>query len=146
MPVPPTSRASQSRGSGSITLYSVLFLVLLLATPTYAVSRLTSVIDWRVLLGVPLVLSVFAFFAYRSDKRRAEAGKWRVPESTLHIIELLGGWPGAFLAQRQFRHKTSKVSFQVTFWIIVVAHQFLAVDSLNGWRLSKDALRYLRSL
>jgi len=97
-------------------------------------------------LGVPLVLSIFAFFAYRSDKRRAEAGKWRVPESTLHIIEILGGWPGAFLAQRQFRHKTSKVSFQIIFWIIIMAHQFLAVDSLNGWRLSKDALRFLKSL
>ena len=141
-----TSRLRQSRGSGGITLHSVLFLVLLVAAPAYAGTRLTSMIDWRVLLGLPLLLSVFAFFAYQRDKRRAEAGKWRIPEWTLHIMGFLGGWPGAFLAQRQFRHKTSKVSFQATFWIIVVAYQFLAIDSLTGWQLSKDALRFLRSL
>jgi len=76
-----------------------------------------SVLDWRVLFGVPIVLSILAFLAYRSDKRRAEAGAWRIPEFTLHMMALIGGWPGAFLGQRQFRHKTSKLSFQVVFWM-----------------------------
>ena len=98
-------------------------------------------LDWRILIGVPLALSVVAFFVYRSDKRSAEAGEWRVPEATLHFIALIGGWPGAFLAQRAFRHKTSKLSFQFVFWIVVLVHHFAAIDSLLDWRLTKDAIR-----
>jgi uncharacterized membrane protein YsdA (DUF1294 family) len=123
----------------------VMALCLLLAIPGYALSRLTSQIDWRVLVGAPLALSIFTFFAYRSDKLRAEAGEWRVPESTLHFAALVGGWPGAFLAQRRFRHKTSKVSFQIVFWIVVLSHQFVAVDSLLDWRITKDAVRAIKS-
>jgi uncharacterized membrane protein YsdA (DUF1294 family) len=123
----------------------VIALSLLLAIPGYALSQLTSLIDWRILVGAPLALSVFAFFAYRSDKQRAEAGEWRVPESTLHFAALVGGWPGAFLAQRRFRHKTSKVSFQLVFWIVVLAHQLVAVDSLLNWRFTKNAVRAIKS-
>jgi uncharacterized membrane protein YsdA (DUF1294 family) len=122
-----------------------LALGLLLCLPAYALSRLAPSVDWRALISVPLALSAFAFFAYRSDKRRAEAGEWRIPESTLHLTALIGGWPGAFLAQRTFRHKTSKTSFQVVFWLVVLVHQFLAVDSLLDWRLTKDALRVVKS-
>jgi hypothetical protein len=41
---------------------------------------------------------------------------WRTPEKVLHASELLGGWPGALLAQQLFRHKTRKVSYQLVFW------------------------------
>jgi uncharacterized membrane protein YsdA (DUF1294 family) len=145
MRVRTTSHVSRSRRSVGIVLRSVLLLVLLLAVPAVAASRLMSVLDWRVLFGVPIVLSILAFLAYRSDKRRAEAGAWRIPEFTLHMMALIGGWPGAFLGQRQFRHKTSKLSFQVIFWIIVLAYQLVAVDSLMGWRLSQDAWRFVKS-
>ena len=43
-----------------------------------------------------------------------------MPESTLHLFDLLGGWPGALIAQQQFRHKTVKASFQAGFWMTVV--------------------------
>jgi len=144
----------QSRGSmpetrphrpGRVGAPAILLLVLLLVAPSYAVSRLSSMIDCRLLIGGPVLWSVFAFFSYRSDKQRAEAGEWRIAESTLHIIDFLGGWPGAFLAQRKFRHKTSKVSFQLVFWAIVLTHQFLAVDSLCAWRFTKDAWRFIKS-
>jgi uncharacterized membrane protein YsdA (DUF1294 family) len=135
----------QSRPSGRVSASALFLLVLLLAVPSYAVSRLSPAIDWRGLIGASVLMSVFAFFLYRSDKRRAETGDWRVPESTLHVIGLLGGWPGAFLAQRKFRHKTSKISFQVVFWTIVLAHQFLAVDSLGGWRFSREAWRFIKT-
>jgi uncharacterized membrane protein YsdA (DUF1294 family) len=131
--------------SGRVGASAILLLVLLLVVPSYAVSRLSALIDWRLLIGGPVLWSVFAFFSYRSDKRRAEAGEWRIAESTLHMIDFLGGWPGAFLAQRKFRHKTSKVSFQFVFWAIVLTHQFLAVDSLCGWKFSKDAWRLIKS-
>jgi uncharacterized membrane protein YsdA (DUF1294 family) len=87
------------------------------------------------------VVSLFAFAANWTDKRRAEAGEWRIPESTLHTAELAGGWPGAFLAQRMFRHKTAKESYQVVFWLIVLLYQLVALDSLLGWRFTKALLR-----
>ena len=67
-------------------------------------------------------MSVVAFALYWRDKRRAQRGLWRVPEATLHIVELLGGWPGAWLAQRALRHKSSKRDYQLVFRTIVAIH------------------------
>jgi len=113
--------------------------------PSYALSRFSTWIDWRLLVVAPVSVSLFTYFTYRSDKRRAEKGEWRIPEATLHLAELLGGWPGAFLAQRKYRHKTAKTSYQFTFWAIVLIHQFAAFDSLMDWRLTKNALHLIES-
>jgi uncharacterized membrane protein YsdA (DUF1294 family) len=72
--------------------------------------------------GLVLVMSVVTFVVYGFDKRRASNGGRRVPEQTLHILAFFGGWPGALLAQRQFRHKTKKTSFLIAFWSVVVLH------------------------
>lgn len=81
---------------------------------------------WVTVLGVPLfvlpgyaVFSVIAYVAYAVDKRAAERGTWRTKEATLHLLALLGGWPGALIAQRVFRHKTRKASFQAVYWTTV---------------------------
>ena len=73
-------------------------------------------------LSLVFVMSVVCFTAYGLDKRRAANGSRRVPENTLHMLALLGGWPGALLGQRQFRHKTQKMSFLIVFWLVVVLH------------------------
>ena len=138
---PQRTAYQKRRGVGFASL--VLLLVLLVA-PVYALSHVAAVIDWRLLVIFPLGLSLLAFVAYWSDKSRAEAGEWRVPEATLQFFGLLGGWPGAFLAQRAFRHKTSKVSFQVVFWLIVLMYQYAAVDSLLSWRLTQNVLRVVK--
>ncbi len=75
-------------------------------------------------------MSLLAFVLYRHDKRQAGNGGQRTPENVLHTLELLGGWPGALLAQQLFRHKTRKVSFQIAFWLIVLVHQALWIDWL----------------
>lgn len=72
---------------------------------------------------VPLayaVVSLASFLVYRDDKVRAERGRRRTPEKTLHAFDLLGGWPGGLLAQQAFRHKSGKRSFQAGFWITVL--------------------------
>ena len=68
------------------------------------------------------ILSLVTFVAYALDKRAARRGRPRTPEATLHLLELLGGWPGAFAAQRLIRHKNAKVSYQIVFWLIVATH------------------------
>ena len=71
--------------------------------------------------GVYFVVSVATFLAYANDKARAEKrGSRRTPEINLHIFALLGGWPGALIAQRLFRHKSRKAEFQTAFWTTVV--------------------------
>jgi uncharacterized membrane protein YsdA (DUF1294 family) len=66
--------------------------------------------------------STAAVVAYAVDKRRAGTDARRIPERTLHLLALAGGWPGALYAQRRFRHKTQKVRFRVVFWGTVVLH------------------------
>lgn len=65
-------------------------------------------------------INLATFTAYGADKRAAERGDWRVPEIQLHVLEFLGGWPGAFIAQKFFHHKTKKRSFQAMFWLMLV--------------------------
>lgn len=64
-------------------------------------------------------INISTILAYGVDKRAAVKGNWRIPEIQLHTLELLGGWPGAFIAQRLFHHKTKKKSFQSIFWLML---------------------------
>ncbi len=57
---------------------------------------------------------------YWFDKNAAIQRTWRVKERTLHLLALLGGWPGAYAAQRILRHKTVKQPFQAIFCMCVV--------------------------
>jgi uncharacterized membrane protein YsdA (DUF1294 family) len=85
------------------------------------------------LVAYPMV-SLLSFYQYWKDKNSAQLGRWRTAESTLQITALLGGWPGALLAQQVFRHKTRKLAFQLPFWLIVLVHQVVCFDwlMLNG--------------
>ncbi len=74
------------------------------------------------LLVYPL-MSLVTFKLYAEDKARAQQKRWRIPENTLHLSELVGGWLGGFIAQRRLRHKCAKRSYQITFWGIVILHQ-----------------------
>ncbi len=76
----------------------------------------------RYVLAGYIFLSLGTFAAYWFDKRRAQSGGWRVSERTLHPLALLGGWPGALLAQRFIRHKNRKIGFQTVPWVIVGIH------------------------
>jgi uncharacterized membrane protein YsdA (DUF1294 family) len=81
-------------------------------------------------LGWTATASVTSFALYAIDKRRAVrnrdgARRRRVPERTLHLIDLIGGWPGGLLARRAFRHKTdarAKARFVWTSRAIVAVH------------------------
>jgi uncharacterized membrane protein YsdA (DUF1294 family)/cold shock CspA family protein len=81
---------------------------------------------WKTLNPIPLFLysflSALTILFYGADKKRALLSRWRIPERYLHLLELLGGWPGALLAQRDFRHKLTKASYQHRFWAIVALH------------------------
>jgi uncharacterized membrane protein YsdA (DUF1294 family)/cold shock CspA family protein len=72
--------------------------------------------------GVYAVASVLCFVAYALDKSSATAGRWRTPESTLLLLGLACGWPGAILAQQFLRHKSNKAAFRSAFWATVAVN------------------------
>ena len=65
-------------------------------------------------------MSLLTFIIYAIDKAAARAQRRRTPESTLHLLALAGGWPGALLAQKWLRHKSVKQPFRTVFWLTVV--------------------------
>lgn len=138
-------RTFRSTRRGGLGLPGVLLLAGLLVVPGYGLVRMSASLDWRVPTGFALAASTFAYFVHRADKRWAESGEWRISETTLHAAELLGGWPGAFLAQRVFSHKTSKTSYQAVFWMIVGLHQLVALDLLLGWKFARKLIHLVVS-
>jgi uncharacterized membrane protein YsdA (DUF1294 family)/cold shock CspA family protein len=95
---------------------------------------------WKTTYLLPLILyptmSLLTFALYADDKSRAQQGKWRISEKTLHLCELAGGWVGGFVAQRRLRHKSRKGSYQLVFWGIVAVHYIIWL----GWLLLGETL------
>lgn len=99
---------------------------------------LVSAIPMPILL-IYLIVSSATFAAYALDKMAAEKGNWRTSENTLHLLALAGGWPGALIAQNNFRHKTKKQPFRAVFWVTVVLNcavlfWLLTPEGTNAWR------------
>lgn len=76
-------------------------------------------------------INFVTFLAYGVDKRAAQTRSWRVPESNLHMLEFLGGWCGALLGQKVFRHKTKKRSYLMFFWFMMVFETVLIYGILK---------------
>lgn len=100
-----------------------------------AESKLPPAIFW-----LYLVASAFTFVIYAADKSAAKRGALRTRESTLHGLSLIGGWPGALIAQQTLRHKSSKQSFRAEFWITVA----LNVGAL-AWVFTPEGLAMVQS-
>lgn len=76
-------------------------------------------------IGLLLALAVInltTILAFAHDKARAQTGGWRVRESTLLGLALIGGSPGALWARRRFRHKTRKQPFTLCLDLIAMVH------------------------
>jgi uncharacterized membrane protein YsdA (DUF1294 family) len=76
-------------------------------------------------------MSLVTYAVYAADKSAARKRRHRVPERTLHLLALLGGWPGALLAQRVLRHKTSKPHFLLVFRLTALLHGILLAELLR---------------
>jgi uncharacterized membrane protein YsdA (DUF1294 family) len=101
------------RTNGSLSIVGVvLFLIIV------SVSVLTARIP-PLVLALYVVASLATFITYAVDKSAAKNGAWRTRESTLHVLSLAGGWPGAIVAQQKLRHKSRKQSFRSVFWLTV---------------------------
>jgi uncharacterized membrane protein YsdA (DUF1294 family)/cold shock CspA family protein len=79
-----------------------------------------------------IAVNIATLIMYGYDKAIAGSGKLRIPEWNLHSLAIIGGSPTALVAQRLFRHKTIKGSFQLIYWSIVL------VQGLGLWMISKS--------
>lgn len=91
------------------------------------------------LLGWYGAASLSLFALYGLDKSAARRGRRRVPENSLHMLALLGGWPGALAGQWAFRHKTRKQPFRAIFVVTIVLNCTAIVGALvavqQGWEM-----------
>lgn len=67
-----------------------------------------------------LLANVLTLAIYGIDKTAARKTWRRVPESTLLVFGVVGGWPGAIVGQQLFRHKTQKQPFKTYFIVSVI--------------------------
>jgi len=81
------------------------------------------------------VASALCLAVYGIDKFAARGGHDRVPEAMLLSLGLIGGWPGAIVAQQVFRHKTVKRRFRVLFWLTVGVNVAAFAWGAIGFRL-----------
>lgn len=81
-----------------------------------------------------LLLSFITYASYAKDKKASAQRQWRVPENNLHFLALIGGWPGALVAQHHLRHKSSKTAFKVVFYITVI----LNIAAITSFVLYQD--------
>ncbi|WP_253443430.1 DUF1294 domain-containing protein [Halomonas sp. Y3] len=93
------------------------------------------------LIGLYLPASLAALLLYGIDKAAARRDRRRIRESTLHLVALAGGWPGALLARRAFRHKTRKQPFGAILWGCVLLNV-----GLVAWLATAEAAAGLSRL
>jgi uncharacterized membrane protein YsdA (DUF1294 family) len=53
-----------------------------------------------------IVINLVSFIVMGLDKHKAQKRQWRIPESTLFVLALIGGSIGSILGMRIFHHKT----------------------------------------
>ena len=102
------------RKNDSLSVIGAAFFLVIVG-----VSVLTAQIP-PLILVLYMVVSLLTFIMYAVDKSAAKKGVWRIQESTLHLLSLAGGWPGALVAQQKLRHKSKKQSFRLVFWVTVL--------------------------
>ncbi len=113
-----------------------------IAIPLFLVVFVVTALVWRVpvwVAGLYLIMSVACFITYAVDKSAAVAGRRRISEDALIFFGLVGGWPGAIIAQQVLRHKSIKAEFRSSFWGSVVVNVvfFIALNSPIVSRLYK---------
>lgn len=67
----------------------------------------------KFLLIYLLLINAVGFFIMLADKQKARKNLWRIPESTLLTVALIGGSIGSYAGMRVFHHKTRKPKFSI---------------------------------
>lgn len=129
---PPIRPTSPVLGALAILAFAAIYVLVELAWGPVPV--------W--VLVVYLGVSAITFGSYAIDKSAARLRQRRVAETSLILLGMFGGWPGAILAQQLLRHKTAKPSFRAVFWASVLLNVFVFV-ALNAPGLAQSIAELL---
>lgn len=89
-----------------------------------------------------LEASLFTYWLYQIDKKLACSGyQSRLPEESLQMFSLIGGWPGAWLAQKRLHHKVHKMPFQREFRFVIYGNSCFLL-----WLLSEPGSTFLQNM
>lgn len=120
------------------------------AIAAFVVLYVAVTINWNLPWWVALIYigaSGASYIAYALDKAAAQGGHWRISESSLMALSVVGGWPGSVVAQQSLRHKTRKRDFRIAFWgsVAINVAAFVTLSSPAVHRLiAETAEFYLR--
>ncbi|MEO6118243.1 MAG: cold shock and DUF1294 domain-containing protein [Methylotenera sp.] len=129
---------------GKSTSFSSIFLIFIFLFTAFVVERTSKNFLPNLFPFLFIGANLIAFLYYYQDKTSAIKNNWRTSESTLHWFSLLGGWGGAYIAQKLFRHKHKKESFMIIYKITVFFN-CLAIVLYSVPELSKILGNYLLS-
>ena len=118
-----------------------------LAIAAFTALYTTVSIYWNLPLWVALIYvgaSVSSYIAYALDKAASQEGRWRISESSLIALSVVGGWPGSVIAQQRLRHKTRKRSFRFAFWgsVVINVAAFMTLSSPAVRDLITESARF----
>lgn len=88
--------------------------------------KIAELLTLRNIIIYVICINLVAFLVMGIDKWKAKRGAWRIKESTLFVLVLLGGGIGGIAGIYTFRHKTQKAYFKYGFPVIIVA-QIVAI-------------------
>lgn len=104
---------------------------------TFLAAVIIALLYGKLIFILPLLYaeaSLMTYWLYKTDKEAAIAGHGnRLAEESLQLFALIGGWPGAYVAQRTLAHKRSKLSFRREFGFVIIGNAMLVSWLLSPW-------------
>lgn len=79
------------------------------------------------ILSLIVLLNLITFIVYGIDKLKARKNKWRIPDSTLMLLAIIGGSIGALLGIKVWHHKTLHRKFRYGIPMIILAQTALVI-------------------
>ena len=79
------------------------------------------------ILSLIVLLNLITFIVYGIDKLKARKNKWRIPDSTLMLLAIIGGSIGALLGIKVWHHKTLHMKFRYGIPMIILAQPALVI-------------------
>jgi hypothetical protein len=80
-----------------------------------------------------IVINLLASILFCVDKRRAAKDKRRIPESILHLFELVGGIFAIIFLMFIIRHKNQKMSYKLVSFVILALWIFFSAVAVYNF-------------
>lgn len=74
----------------------------------------------KIIIYYLFIINIIAFIIVYIDKQKAKKKQWRIKESTIILISIIGGSIGTYLSMYSFRHKTKHLKFTLGIPIIIL--------------------------